>query len=86
MKKTRNYSNHTSEFVASLGKRIREARKARRWSEREVSERVGISRTTLQKIEKGDLKCEIGMAVETAVMLGLCVNEGKVEMPNPSLK
>ena len=73
MKKTRNYSNHTSEFVASLGKRIREARKSRRLSEREVSERIGISRTTLQKIEKGDLKCEIGMVVETAMMFGVVI-------------
>jgi DNA-binding XRE family transcriptional regulator len=78
-KKTRNYSNHTSAFVAALGKKIRDARKARKLTEREIAERVGISRTTLQKIEKGDLKCEIGMAIETAVLLGVQVFEQEEE-------
>jgi hypothetical protein len=37
----------------------------------EISERAGISRGLLQRIEKGDLKCEIGAAFEVAAIVGL---------------
>ena len=37
----------------------------------ELSGRAGISRRTLQKIERGDLKCEIGLVFEVANLVGL---------------
>ena len=37
----------------------------------DVAERAGISRTTLQKIEKGDSKTEIGLVFEVAVIVGV---------------
>ncbi len=33
--------------------------------------RAGISRSTLQKIERGDLKCEIGLVFEIANLVGV---------------
>ena len=45
---------------------IRVARKERKLSVKDVADRVGVSRGLMQRIEKGDLKCEIGVAFEAA--------------------
>lgn len=37
----------------------------------ELAERAGISIGTLRKIEQGDLKCEIGLVFEVAVLVGV---------------
>lgn len=70
-KKTRIYSRYTKDAAILLGKDIQLARKARRLTARDFAERVGISRITLQKIEKGDLKCEIGIVLEAAALAGV---------------
>lgn len=67
----RTYSRHTREAVALLGKLIRLARKERRLSAAELAERTGISRGTLQRIEKGDPKVEIGVMFEAATLVGV---------------
>lgn len=54
-----------------LGKNIELARKERSLTEADLAERAGISRTTLQKIEKGDLKCELGLFFEVATLVGV---------------
>lgn len=71
----RTYSRHTSEAVLLLGKLIRLARKQRRLTAQELAERVGISRGTLQRIEKGDPKVEIGVVFESATIVGLVLFE-----------
>ena len=38
---------------------------------RDLAERAGMSRATLQRIEKGDLKVETGLYFEAAAMLGI---------------
>ena len=40
-------------------------------TEEDLSGRAGISRRTLQKIERGDLKCEIGLYFEVATLAGI---------------
>ena len=50
---------------------MRLGRKQRRMSETELAERVGMSRTTLRQIEKGDAKVEIGLVFEAAVLVGV---------------
>ena len=67
----RTYSRYTVEASNLLGKQIKLARKQRRWSEHELAERAGISRATLQKIEKGDLTCAIGLVFEVATLVGI---------------
>lgn len=67
----RTYSRHTREAVMLLGKLIRLARKERRLSAAELAERVGLSRSTLLRIEKGDPKVEIGLAFEAATLVGV---------------
>lgn len=70
-KKERTYSRYTKDAAQLLGGHIQLARKAQRLTEKDLAERVGISRTTLQKIEKGDLKCELGIALEAAALVGV---------------
>lgn len=67
----RTYSRYTREAVMLLGKLIRLARKERRLSAAELAERAGISRGTLQRIEKGDPKVEIGVMFEAATLVGV---------------
>ncbi|GAB6058285.1 hypothetical protein JCM31598_14020 [Desulfonatronum parangueonense] len=37
----------------------------------DLADRAGISRTTLRKIESGDMKCEIGLVFEVAALVGV---------------
>ena len=68
---TRTYSHYSRDAVALLGGLIREARKERKLTAQEVADRAGISRGLLQRIEKGGLKCEIGVAFEVAAIVGV---------------
>ena len=68
---TRTYSRYAQEASALLGGLIRAARKERKLTAQELADRAGISRGLLQRIEKGDLKCEIGAAFEAATIVGV---------------
>ena len=70
-KKERIYSRHTIEAAILLGKHIRLARKERAQTEMDLADRADISRATLQKIEKGDPKCELGLYFEVAILVGV---------------
>jgi transcriptional regulator with XRE-family HTH domain len=67
----RPYSRLTKEALTLLGAQVRLARKQRRMTERELAERAGIARSTLQLIEKGDPRVEIGLVFETATVAGV---------------
>ena len=71
MAKDRTYSKYTREAASLLGKQVRLGRKQRKWTEHELADRAGISRATLQKIEKGDLRVAIGLVFEVAVLVGV---------------
>lgn len=61
---------------------IREARIERRLTAQETADRAGISRGLLQRIEKGDMKCEIGAAFEVAAILQIKLfNADEIELP-----
>lgn len=68
---TRTYSRYTQEASVLLGGLIRAARKERKSTAQELADRAGISRGLLQRIEKGDLKCEIGAVFEVATIVGV---------------
>lgn len=51
-----------------LGSQVRLARKQRRMTEVERAERAGIARSTLQLIEKGDPRVDIGLVFEAATL------------------
>lgn len=67
----RTYSRLTQEALTLLGKEVRLARKQRRMSSADLAARIGIARSTLQLIEKGDPKVEIGLFFEAAVLTGV---------------
>lgn len=67
----RTYSRSTREALSLIGQQIRLARKQRKMTEADLAARIGIARSTLQSIEKGHPKVEIGLAFEAAVLLGV---------------
>jgi len=68
---TRTYSRYSRDAAALLGALIREARNERKLTAQELAERAGISRGLLQRIEKGNLKCEMGVVFEVATIVGV---------------
>jgi len=70
-KKTRIYSSYTLESACLMGKLIRLGRTERRQTAQDLADRAGISRGLLQRIEKGDPKCELGAVFEVAALVGV---------------
>jgi len=69
--KERIHSRYTKDAASLLGKHIQLGRKQRRLTEMDLADRAGISRATLQKIEKGNPKCELGLYFELAALVGV---------------
>jgi transcriptional regulator with XRE-family HTH domain len=67
----RTYSNYSHDAINLMSKLIKAARIERQLTTQEVSNRAGISRGMLQRIEKGDMKCEIGAVFEVATIVGV---------------
>ena len=67
----RTYSRLTEEALLLLGKQTRLARKRRRMSEHYLAARIGIARSTLQLIEKGNPSVAIGLVLEAAALTGV---------------
>jgi transcriptional regulator with XRE-family HTH domain len=68
---TRTYSRITRHAAILLGKQIRIARKERNMTTQDLADRAGISRGLLQRIERGNLQCQIGAVFEVAALVGL---------------
>lgn len=71
MAKQRTYSKYAQEAALLMGEQIKLGRKQRRWSEKNLAERAGISRATLQKIENGEMSCAVGLVFEVATLVGI---------------
>jgi len=69
MTKERVHSRYTKAAIQLLGKLIKLRRRQACMTEAELAERVGISRTTLKKIEKGNPGVALGIAFEVATVL-----------------
>lgn len=67
----RTYSRVTQSALVMMGGLIRLARTQRKMSQAELSTRMGIARSTLQLIEKGHPKVEIGLVFEAASLVGV---------------
>jgi transcriptional regulator with XRE-family HTH domain len=65
------YSPASLEAARLLGARVRLARQNRRLTVSQFAERIGVSRVTVQKIERGDPTVALGTAFEAAVLLGV---------------
>ncbi len=71
MAKQRTYSKYALEAATLMGEQIKLGRKQRQWSEKNLADRAGISRATLQKIENGEMSCAIGLVFELATLVGI---------------
>nr|WP_272212352.1 helix-turn-helix transcriptional regulator [Marinicella sp. W31]MDC2878267.1 helix-turn-helix transcriptional regulator [Marinicella sp. W31] len=71
MKRTRSYSRTTKQALSLFGKLIRAARVERGLTAVELSERAGITRKTLRRIEYGEPGPEIGTVFEVATLVGI---------------
>ena len=73
MGNTRELSPSTVEALAMLGARVRLGRLERRWRADELAERVGVSPTTIRKVERGDPTVALGTALEAAAIVGVAL-------------
>ena len=83
MDKKRVYSRYSMAAARLLGNAIQLGRKERKFTSQDLADRAGISRGTLVKIEKGDLRCEIGLVFEVAALVGIKLfdsDEGQLTM------
>lgn len=65
------YSHYALDACSLLGVLIRTKRIERKQTASDIAKRAGISRDLLYSIEKGNPKCEIGVAFEVARMVGV---------------
>ena len=67
----RAYSRQSRQAVTVLGQLIRIGRIERALSVQGLAERLGVSRDLVQRIEHGDPRCGIGVALEAATIVGV---------------
>lgn len=61
----------TQRRAEALGERLRLARLRRRMSLADLARRVGVSRNTLARLERGDLSTGVGVLARVLAVLGL---------------
>lgn len=83
--KPRSYSQHTMATINLLAKQIQLGRKLKKWSEADLANRANISRTTLRKIEQGDLNVAIGLFFEVAVLVDITLYQQETSVLNTQL-
>jgi transcriptional regulator with XRE-family HTH domain len=66
-----NTSPYALDAARLLGERIRLARRERRWSQRDLAGRAGITPETVGKVERGSLGVAIGTVFELATLVGV---------------
>ena len=72
---SRPFSQYSLDALALLGQLVREARNAKAMTTTDLASRAGISRALLQRIERGDPGCSIGVVFEVATICGVCLFE-----------
>jgi transcriptional regulator with XRE-family HTH domain len=60
-----------SEALAILSAAIRSARLRRGWTLEELADRVGVSKPTMLKVERGDPSVAVGTTLEAAALVGV---------------
>lgn len=76
----RTYSRYTEEALRLFAATVRAARLEQKLTTKEVAERAGISRSLLQRIEKGDPGCGIGVVFEVAKIVGVKLFDEDADM------
>lgn len=60
-----------AQIARDLGARINTARKRRRLRQEDLAHRTGLSRSTIQAIERGEVTCSVGALFNVLWTLGL---------------
>jgi len=60
-----------SDLARELGRRIRAARVRRKISQHDLAGRTGLSRSSIQALERGELSVSLGIALKVLWNLGL---------------
>lgn len=68
---SRPFSQYSLDALALLGQLVREARLGKAITTIDLASRAGISRALLQRIERGDPGCSIGVVFEVAALCGV---------------
>lgn len=71
-------SPHTHQALEILGKLIQLNRKEQGLTLQRLAEKAGVSRSLIQRLEKCDPGCEIGVAFEVAHLLGIQLFESNI--------
>jgi transcriptional regulator with XRE-family HTH domain len=74
----RTYSPNTLKALEVMGKMIQLKRKEKGLTLQSLADRAGVSRSLIQRLEKCDPGCEIGVAFEVAYLLGIHLFESHV--------
>src|SRR4051812_21599657 len=61
--------------LRALGARIREARESTGWTQQQLADALGMSRTTIVAIEKGERRLKPAELVQVASLLGRNVSD-----------
>jgi len=77
--KKRSYARYTIAAVELLGTLVQAERKSRRITAQDMAARLGVDRSTLQRLEQGDPKVELGLAFEACAILGLKLFEADAQ-------
>ena len=67
--------NFTSKEVDNLKNRVQELRKSRKVTQQELADAVGVSRQTMNAIEKGDYNPTIRLCLAICKVLGKTLDE-----------
>lgn len=78
-------SQYSLDALRLLGQRVREARLARALTTTDLAARAGISRSLLQRIERGDPACSIGAVFEAAAVCGVPLFESDARLLSQQL-
>ena len=71
MARARTHSPQALDAARVLGLRIAEGRRARRWTQAELSERGGVSTVTVRNAERGEPTVAVGVMFELATLVGV---------------
>jgi transcriptional regulator with XRE-family HTH domain len=66
--------------MSTIARRLRDARAAHGWSQRELAEHAGVSRPTVARVEAGD-DVNTAKLIRIAEALGLVLRLEKQELP-----
>jgi len=69
--KKRSYARYALAAAQLLGQMVQLARKDRRVTAQDLAERLGVTRGTVQRLEAGDPKVELGLAFEACVLMDI---------------